>query len=89
MSPTLKEFRTACDSEEAYNSVKFFVSLSRSGESLVSSCTQKCPGFSKADTNTSKKSSFAGNCTTPVVGEAKRQKTFQISIVSDVSAPLI
>lgn len=55
----------------------------------MSSCTQKCPGFSKADTNTSKKSSFAGNCTTPVVGEAKRQKTFQISIVSDVSAPLI
>lgn len=72
-SPALKALRTACDSEEEYNDVKSFVSLSRSGESFVNSCTQKCPGLSIADTNTSKKSSVFGNCTTPVIGEAERE----------------
>ena len=83
ISPTLKALRTECDSEEEYKNVKSFVSLSRSGESFVSSCTQKCPGLSIADTNTAKKSFVFGNCTTPVTGEAEKEDEKKLVVIED------
>ena len=67
----MKALRTAVDSDEEYNDVKSFVSLSNCGESSVIICTQKWPGVSMADTNTSQKSSILGNCIIPDVGKVK------------------